>query len=88
VPPNVKTLRAVDAPVQLDKSLVAAKTASPRLSDELFARLLAYGTPQQTHSGDVLFKPGDMDVDLIVVVEGSVGWQSGLAARARRCTPC
>ena len=73
VPPNVKTLRAVDAPVQLDKSLVAAKTASPRLSDELFARLLAYGTPQQTHPGDVLFKPGDMDVDLIVVVEGSVG---------------
>jgi hypothetical protein len=67
VPPNVKTLRAVDAPVQLDKSLVAAKTASPRLSDELFARLLAYGTPQETRPGDVLFKPGDMDVDLIVI---------------------
>jgi thioredoxin reductase (NADPH) len=73
VPPDVKTLRAVDAPVQLDKSLVAAKTASPRLSDELFARLLAYGTPQQTHPGDVLFKPGDTDVDLIVVAAGSVG---------------
>src|SRR3984957_15274287 len=72
VPPNVKTLRAVDAPVQLDKSLVAAKTASPRLSDELFARLLAYGTPQETRPGDVLFKPGDVDVDLIVVAQGSV----------------
>jgi thioredoxin reductase (NADPH) len=72
VPPTMKTLRAVDAPLQLDKSLVAAKTASPRLSDELFARLLTYGKPQETRPGDVLFKPGDMDVDLIVVVQGSV----------------
>ena len=50
----------------------SAKVASPQLSDELFARLVAYGTPQETHLGDVLFKPGDVDVDLIVVGRGSV----------------
>ena len=49
-----------------------AGVASPRLGDELFARLLAYGTPQETHPGDVLFRPGDEDVDLIVVNRGSV----------------
>jgi thioredoxin reductase (NADPH) len=52
--------------------LVPTKTASPRLGDELFARLMTYGTPQETHAGDVLFKPGDVDVDLIVVARGSV----------------
>jgi thioredoxin reductase (NADPH) len=51
---------------------VSAKTASPQLSDELFARLVAYGTQQETHPGDVLFNPGDVDVDLIVVARGSV----------------
>ncbi|MGD0700169.1 MAG: FAD-dependent oxidoreductase [Trebonia sp.] len=50
----------------------AAKTASPKLGDELFARLVAYGTPQPTRAGDVLFSPGDVDVDLIVVGRGSV----------------
>ena len=49
-----------------------SKTASPQLGDELFARLVAYGTPQETQPGDVLFKPGDVDVDLIVVARGSV----------------
>src|ERR1700757_4160515 len=55
------------------KPLVPTSVASPRLGDELFARLLAYGTPQETHRGDVLFRPGDEDVDLIVVAGGSVG---------------
>src|ERR1700733_7591045 len=54
------------------KPLVPVSVASPRLGDELFARLLAYGTPQETHQGDVLFRPGDEDVDLIVVERGSV----------------
>ncbi|HEX3714514.1 MAG TPA: FAD-dependent oxidoreductase [Trebonia sp.] len=57
---------------QPGKSPVSPKTASPKLADELFARLLAFGTPQETRPGDVLFKPGDVDVDLIVVVEGAV----------------
>jgi thioredoxin reductase (NADPH) len=51
---------------------VPAKIASPKLGDELFARLVAYGTPQETSPGDVLFSPGDVDVDLIVVSRGSV----------------
>jgi thioredoxin reductase (NADPH) len=52
--------------------LVPTGVASPRLGDELFARLLSYGTPQETHRGDVLFRPGDEDADLIVVARGSV----------------
>jgi thioredoxin reductase (NADPH) len=52
--------------------MAATKTAAPRLDDELFARLVTYGTPQQTRPGDVLFKPGDVNVDLIVVAKGSV----------------
>jgi CRP-like cAMP-binding protein len=54
------------------KPLVPVKAASPRLRDDLFARLLAYGTPQPARPGDVLFRPGDQDVDLIVVAEGRV----------------
>src|ERR1700683_4256380 len=52
--------------------LVPASEASPRLGDELFARLLAYGAPHETHRGDVLFRPGDEDVALIVVARCSV----------------
>jgi thioredoxin reductase (NADPH) len=68
----VKTWRPADGAVPPDKPLLPASAASPRLSDELFARLVAYGTPQETRPGDVLFKPGDVDVDLIVVAQGSV----------------
>ena len=56
----------------LGMPLAPVTAASPRLRDKLFARLLAYGTPQQVQPGDVLFRPGDEDVDLIVVSEGSV----------------
>jgi thioredoxin reductase (NADPH) len=59
-------------PTNRDWPLVPAKAASPQLGDELFARLVAYGTPQETHPGDVLFNPGDVDVDMIVVARGSV----------------
>ena len=72
MPSNVNWRRAPDGFTQPAGPLVSAKTASPQLSDELFARLMAYGTPQQTSAGDVLFKPGDMGVDLIVVAQGSV----------------
>src|ERR1700685_1793803 len=54
------------------KPLVPTSVASPRLGDELFARLLTYGTPHETHRGDVLFRPGDEDIDLIVGDRGSV----------------
>ncbi|HEY1667952.1 MAG TPA: FAD-dependent oxidoreductase [Trebonia sp.] len=58
--------------MQPDWPLPPSKSASPQLGDELFGRLVAYGTPQETRPGDVLFKPGDMDVDMIVVARGSV----------------
>src|SRR6201987_3759718 len=71
-PRDLDRLRASHARGRRDKPLVPTSVASPRLGDELFARLLAYGTPQETHQGDVLFRPGDEDVDLIVVERGSV----------------
>src|ERR1700757_1776298 len=71
-PHDLDRLRASHARGRLGKPLVPTSVASPRLGDELFARLLAYGTPHQTYRGDVLFRPGDEDVDLIVVDRGSV----------------
>src|SRR6185312_1170085 len=70
-PRDLDRLRASHARGRPDKPLVPTSVASPRLGDELFARLLAYGTPQQTRRGDVLFRPGDEDADLIVVERGS-----------------
>ena len=71
-PSNMNARRGAGGPVQPDGPLVRSKTGSPRLGDELFARLVAYGTQQETSPGDVLFNPGDVDVDLIVVALGSV----------------
>jgi len=71
-PHDLDRLRASHARGRPGEPLVPTSVASPRLSDELFARLLTYGTPQETHRGDVLFRPGDEDVDLIVVDRGSV----------------
>jgi thioredoxin reductase (NADPH) len=70
MPSNLNSWR--DGALPPGAKFIPAKTASPQLGDELFARLVAYGTPQETHPGDVLFKPGDVDVDLIVVDRGSV----------------
>jgi thioredoxin reductase (NADPH) len=72
VPGDVRPLPASDAPEPLGRPLVPLKAASPRLSRELFTRLLSYGTPEPVQAGDVLFEAGDEDVDLIVVGQGSV----------------
>src|SRR6202012_4985782 len=69
-PHDLDRLRASHARGRPGKPLGPTSVASPRLGDELFARLLAYGTPQETHPGDVLFTPGDEDADLIVVERG------------------
>src|ERR1700678_3892401 len=71
-PHDLDRLRASHARGQLGRPLVPTSVASPRLGDGLFARLLTYGTPHETRQGDVLFRPGDEDVDLIVVYQGSV----------------
>jgi len=71
-PQDLDRLRARHPRGRPGRPLVPVSEASPRLGDELFARLLAYGTPHQTRRGDVLFRPGDADVDLIVVDRGSV----------------
>jgi len=71
-PQDLNRLRARHPRGRLGRPLVPVSEASPRLGDELFARLLTYGTPHQTRRGDVLFRPGDPDVDLIVVDRGSV----------------
>ena len=69
---DLDRLRASHPRRRPGRPLVPAGVASPRLGDELFARLLSYGTPQEVHRGDVLFRPGDEDADLIVVARGSV----------------
>ena len=71
-PRDLDRLRASRARGRRGKPLVPTSVASPRLGDELFARLLSYGTPQDIHRGDVLFSPGDEDADLIVVAQGVV----------------
>ena len=70
-PPNVGALGGAQAPGG-PRAPVPRMAASPRLSHALFERLAGYGTRQPTREGDVLFEPGDEDVDLIVVAEGSV----------------
>jgi len=72
MPSSTGWRHTVGGPGQPGKPLLPAKTASPRLSDELFTRLVSYGTPQETSPGDVLFNPGDVDVDMIVVAQGAV----------------
>ncbi len=64
--------RAVNGLPAPDRPHAPAKVASPQLGEELFTRLVAYGTPQETRPGDVLFKPDDVDVDMIVVARGAV----------------
>jgi len=71
-PQDLNRLRARHPRGRVGRPLVPVSEASPRLGGELFARLLTYGTPHQTRRGDVLFRPGDPDVDLIVVDRGSV----------------
>jgi thioredoxin reductase (NADPH) len=71
-PQDLDRLRGIHARGRPGRPLVPTSESSPRLGDELFARLLTYGTAQETHRGDVLFRPGDEDVDLIVVDRGSV----------------
>jgi thioredoxin reductase (NADPH) len=71
-PQDLDRLRARHPRGRLGRPLVPVSEASPRLGDELFARLLTYGTLHQTRRGEVLFRPGDADVDLIVVDRGSV----------------
>jgi len=71
-PHDLDRLRASHSRRRPVRPLAPTSVASPRLGDELFARLLSYGTPQEIHRGDVLFRPGDEDADLIVVAQGSV----------------
>src|ERR1700728_4819208 len=69
-PQDLGGLRARHARERPGKPLVPTSVASPRLSHDLFARLLSYGTQQEVRRGDVLFSPGDEDADLIVVARG------------------
>ncbi|MGO9901882.1 MAG: FAD-dependent oxidoreductase [Solirubrobacteraceae bacterium] len=46
--------------------------AYPALDDEQWARLQAYGIPQDTQAGSLLFRAGDSSYDLILVDSGEV----------------
>src|SRR5271156_492782 len=47
-------------------------TAVPQLSVAQFARLTAYAVPELVAAGDVVFSPGDIDYDLIVIESGRI----------------
>jgi thioredoxin reductase (NADPH) len=50
----------------------AVDEAYPTLNGEQWARLQAYGIPQETQAGSMLFRAGDSSYDLILVDSGEV----------------
>ncbi|MEU3461260.1 FAD-dependent oxidoreductase [Streptomyces sp. NPDC006733] len=50
----------------------AATEARPKLSDEQWTRLRAYGTRQATQAGDVLFHAGEPDGPMILIETGGL----------------
>ncbi len=55
--------------------LMSAENAQlllPKLTDEQLATLKSYGTTEQTSVGQVLAAAGDLDYDLVVVLDGEV----------------
>jgi thioredoxin reductase (NADPH) len=53
-------------------SLATSAAAVPQLSAAQFARLTAYAVPERVAVGDVVFSPGDIDYDLIVIESGRI----------------
>lgn len=49
-----------------------AQLLLPKLTDEQLATLKSYGTTEQTSVGQVLAAPGDLNNDLVVVLDGEV----------------
>jgi thioredoxin reductase (NADPH) len=49
-----------------------AQLLLPKLTDEQLATLKSYGTTEQTSVGQVLAAAGDLDYDLVVVLDGEV----------------
>jgi thioredoxin reductase (NADPH) len=49
-----------------------ASVVSPRLTASQLARLTAYGVAQDVRTGDVVFRPGDLAYDLIVIDTGRI----------------
>lgn len=45
---------------------------TPRLTDRQWARLVAFGTPVDAAVGDVMFRSGDADYDLILIDSGEL----------------
>jgi thioredoxin reductase (NADPH) len=48
------------------------KLKEPKLTEAQWARLVDAGTPQEAAAGEYLFRAGDADYDLILVVDGEV----------------
>jgi thioredoxin reductase (NADPH) len=52
--------------------LATSGVAVPQLNAVQFARLTAYAVPELVAAGDVVFSPGDIDYDLIVIESGRI----------------
>jgi thioredoxin reductase (NADPH) len=53
-------------------ALASSAAAVPQLSTAQFARLTAYAVPELVAVGDLVFSPGDIDYDLIVIESGRI----------------
>jgi thioredoxin reductase (NADPH) len=53
---------------------------APRLNEDQFARLAAYGVTQDVRIRDIVFRPGDPSYDLIVI---ETGWIEIVSPAAR-----
>jgi thioredoxin reductase (NADPH) len=61
--------------VKFQSDLMSAEDAQlllPKLTDEQLATLKSYGTIEKTSNGQVLASAGDLDYDLMVVLDGAV----------------
>ena len=66
---------SLDRDVSPQTDLVSPEYAQlllPKLTDEQLATLMAYGTIEPTHVGEILSASGDLTYDLMVILEGEV----------------
>jgi len=62
------------SPAELDPSDPYAREAQtfPRLSEEMIARVAAYGTEERVPAGTIVFARGERSVDFFLVLEGNI----------------
>jgi thioredoxin reductase (NADPH) len=65
-PPSVASYGPADPYARADQTF-------PHLSDDMVARIRAYGSEEEVADGAVFAKPGQRSVDFMVILEGTIG---------------